>query len=71
MKEYLFQGGHGDTVARYTESILGFYTFLNLNICEYYYYIFFNLIYVRSVQEVVTHLCSNLLYKMGHYLLDI
>ena len=26
---------------------------------------------VLYVQEIVTHLCSNLLYKMGHYLLDI
>ena len=26
---------------------------------------------VPSVQEVVTHLYSKLLYKMGHYFLDI
>ena len=26
---------------------------------------------VLCVQEVVTNLCSNLLYKMGHYFLDI
>ena len=26
---------------------------------------------ILCVQEVVTHLYSNLLYKMGHYFLDI
>jgi len=30
-----------------------------------------NFLTLPSVQEVVTHLCSKLLYKMGKYFLDI
>ena len=43
------------------------------NICRKMFQLVFNAVYSKQllyVQEVVTHLYSNLQYKMGHYFLD-